>query len=70
MTPTVMIDMTARIAPFAAGCVAIAGTVLVALLALELRARRRARPTLPAILYRTAAASRARSALVRPQLAA
>ena len=69
MMPTVMIDMTGLIAPFAAGCVAFAGTVLVALLGLELRATRRGRPSFPAIVYRTAAESRARSAL-RPQLAA
>ena len=70
MTPNVMIDMTTLIAPFAAGCVAFAGVVLVALLGLELReTRRRRMPSFPAIVYRTAAESRARSAL-RPQLAA
>ena len=69
MMPTMMIDVTALIAPFAAGCVAFAGVVLVALLGLELRATQRRRPSLPAIVYRTAAESRARSAL-RPQLAA
>ena len=70
MMPTVMIDVTALIAPFGAGCVAFAGAVLVALLGLELRAIRKSRPSLPAIVYRTAAESRARSGLVRPQLAA
>jgi hypothetical protein len=65
-----MIDMTAVIAPFAAGCVAFAGVVLVALLGLELRTTRRSRPTFPTIVYRTAAESRARSAFGRPQLAA
>ena len=69
MMPNVMIDMTALIAPFAAGCVAFAGAVLVALLGLELRAPRRSRTSFPAIVYRTAAESRARSAR-RPQLAA
>jgi hypothetical protein len=70
MMPTTMIDVTTLIAPFAAGCVAFAGTVLVALLGLELREMRRNKPTFPAIVYRTASASRAQSALVRPQLAA
>jgi hypothetical protein len=71
MMPTVMIDMTALIVPFAAGCVAFAGAVLVALLGLELRATRQSRLSLPRIVYRTAAESRARSGLVvRPQLAA
>jgi hypothetical protein len=70
MMPTVMIDVTALIAPFAAGCVAFAGAVLVALLGLELRSLRRTRPSLPVIVYRTAAESRARSALVRPRFAA
>ena len=69
MMPTVMIDVTTLIAPFAAGCVAFVGTVLVALLGLELRTPR-SRPTLPVIVYRTAAESRARSGLVRPRLAA
>jgi len=70
MIPTVMIDMTAVIAPFAAGCAAFAGTVLVALLGLELRTPRRTRSSRAVIVYRTAAESRARSGLVRPQLAA
>jgi hypothetical protein len=69
MMPTMMIDVTAMIAPFAAGCVAFAGAVLVALLGLELRTTWRSRPSFPVIVYRTAAESRARSAL-RPQLAA
>jgi hypothetical protein len=70
MMPNVIIDVTALIAPFAAGCVAFAGAVLVALLGLELReTRRRQTSSFPAIVYRTAAESRARSAL-RPQLAA
>jgi hypothetical protein len=68
--PTVMIDVTTLIAPFAAGCVAFVGIVLVALLGMELRTPRRSRPSLPVIVYRTAAESRARSALVRPRLAA
>jgi hypothetical protein len=70
MMPTVMIDVTTLIAPFAAGCVAFVGIVLVALLGMELRMPRRSRPSLPVIVYRTAAESRARSALVRPRLAA
>ena len=70
MMPTVMIDVTTLIAPFAAGCVAFAGAVLVALLGLGLRTPRRSRPSLPVIVYRTAAESRARSALVGPRLAA
>ena len=70
MMPTAMIDVTALIAPFAAVCAAFAGTVLVALLGLELRTPRQRRPSFPAIVYRTAAESRARSALVRSQLAA
>ena len=69
MMPTMMIDVTALIAPFAAGCAAFAGAVLVALLGLELRDSKPRRPALPRIVYRTAAESRARSAL-RPQLAA
>ena len=70
MMPIVMIDVTALIAPFAAGCVAFVGAVFVALLGLELWTPRRNRPSFPVIVYRTAAESRARSALVRPQLAA
>ena len=70
MMPSAMIDVTTLIAPFAAGCVAFAGAVLVALLGLELRTTRQGRPSLPVIVYRTAAESRARSGLVRPQLAA
>ena len=70
MMPTAMIDVTTLIAPFAAGCVAFAGTVLVALLGLELRAPRERRPSRPAIVYRTAAEALERSARVRPQLAA
>ena len=69
MMPTVMIDVTALIAPFGAACVAFAGAVLVALLGMELRATRRSRLTFPTIVYRTAAESRARSAF-RQQLAA
>jgi len=70
MMPNVMIDFTAVIAPFAAVCVAFAGAMLVALLVLELRETRRSRTSsFPTIVYRTAAESRARSAL-RPQLAA
>jgi hypothetical protein len=63
MTPIVMIDVTALIAPFAAGCVAFAGAVFVALLGLELRTSLRSRSSFPVIVYRTAAESRARSAL-------
>jgi hypothetical protein len=68
--PTMMIDVTTLIVPFAVGCLAFAGVALIALLGLELRTPRRRAPRPRFIVYRTAAGSRARSALVRPPLAA
>ena len=70
MMPNLMIDVTTLIAPFAAGCVAFAGVVLVAVLRLELRSPARRRSSLARIVYRTAAEARARSAQAHPQLAA
>ena len=70
MMPNLMIDVTALIAPFAAGCVAFAGVVLVAILGLELRAPERRSSSLARIVYLTAEESRARSARIHPSLAA
>jgi hypothetical protein len=70
MMPNLMIDVTALIAPFAAGCAAFAGVVLVAILALELRAPEQRRSSLARIVYRTAEESRERSARIHPALAA